>query len=347
MHRFALALAVWASFALGGVPAQSQMLAPRPAPVSPPFLLPVLGVDAPLLFQWTPVAPIGGYRIHLASGQRSVRATTLVAVHYELQISDRPDVASHVLYDRVVDSTTLLFENNAFADPGFTINQRPAYGLSGGHYFWRVRAVFAGPASAYSTIGSFDLRGGGVTSTAMHDFGIASITIAGRPIVGMTTPIVARVANVGTFDEPATAVIFTANGVVLGRAEVPALGAGAGKQSYVDVSVVWTPKDGPLAAITAQIVGVDQDARNNTATQTVFVASATPFATTLVGKLVASGNGFAVADPEGHVVAALKSRPGVTIDYAGRVGSRVEIDGALSAAGSDLVMVVSAIRPAR
>lgn len=339
------ALAVTASAAQGQTTTQPRTQSPQ-ATISAPFLLPVLGIDAPVLFQWMPVAPASGYRVHITAGRRVVQATTLVAVQYEMQISRNMDFSSDVLYDRIVDSTSFLFENNPAADPYFVRNPEATNGLSDGTYFWRVRALFSGPVSPYSSLGTFTLRRG-ISSAAVHDVGVTSITLAGTPIVGRKIPIVARVSNLGSFDESGRTIVFAANGVVIGTADIPTLRHGADPRRFADMSVTWTPTEGPLAAISVQIGGtVDQDMRNNTVTQTTFVASEKPVVTTLVGKLVAQQGGWAITDAADRVVATLVADGGAKLPFASLSGKRVEAHGGLKAQGADIVLVVTTLTAA-
>ncbi|GAC1405321.1 MAG: hypothetical protein NVSMB64_10010 [Candidatus Velthaea sp.] len=339
MRRTASTLAFCAALALFGAPARAQTIVAQP-PIPPPMLLPVLSVDAPIFFQWMPVSPGLQYRVHVTGGPRGVQATQLIAIRYELQISRSAGFTSDVLYDRVVDATTLLFDNGGSNDSSFTRNPEATYGLSDGTYFWRVRALFAGPASRYSEPAQFALRRG-VTSPGFNDAGITALHAAGHPIVGKTTLIVAHVASLGSYDISNRIVTFTANGAVIGIARIAELKRGKG----IDVSAAWTPTDGPLAAISAQIDGADQDNRNNTITQTLFVASAKPVLTSLTGTLVAQPDGYAIGDASGNVLAVLRSAPG-KIDYARWAGMRVEAEGALSASGTDLMLAVTALRKA-
>ena len=140
--------------------------------------------------------------------------------------------------------------------------------------------------------------------------------------------------------------------MVIGSAPIPTLYPGADPRRSADVSVSWTPAGGPLASIGVQIGGVDQDMRNNTVTQTVYVASETPVSTMLSGTLVRNGSslaqkeGWAIADAGGRVVALLSARDGAKVDFASLEGKRVEADGALVARGGDIVLVVTTLRRA-
>ena len=343
MQRSSRMLVLGAVFALFAAPAAAQTRPAPPAPIAPPSLIRQVSRTAPLTFYWLPVSPGPGYRVGIRGGQRQVQST-LVAVRYQFQILDIEDV-NRVLYERFVDSTSLLFLNDGLSDPYFTLNQVPTHPLSAGTYYWRVRAVSAGPVSPYSQLETFTLETG-VTTNPLHDLGISTITIAGRPIVGRTAPIVVRVSNLGTFYESGASLDFTANGASIGSADIPPLEPG----KHADITVVWTPSDGPLAAITAQVRGhADEDLRNNTVTQSVFVASATPVKTTLVGVLVAKDDGFAIADDNSSIltVALLRANAGSKIDFKRFLNKRVEADGKLRAAGGGLLLDdVTALRAA-
>lgn len=332
--------------ALGLLLAAPLALAPAAAApgVSPPALIaPMIAATAPVLFQWTPVAPVNVYRLHVHGGTRAAAATsTIVAVSYEVQISDRPDVGSHVLFDRTVDATTLLFDNRNVDGSGFTDQQMPGTPLAGGTYYWRVRALFAGPSSPYSSIGRFAFVGGGATSTPLHDLGVTSVQLGANPIAGIATPVVVHVADLGTFPETGASVAISANGRVIGRAAIPQLLPGRG----VDVSVMWEPDGGGLAQVSAQLEYDDQNAVDNQIAQTTFVATRKPVRTTLVGTLVARQGGYAIADRGGNHVAALEIEDGAHVDFASLVGSRVAATGGLRAHGSDLVLAVRSIAAA-
>jgi hypothetical protein len=308
------------------------------ASVPPPSLVaPLVTAAAPVLFQWTPVAPAVAYRLHVQGQRRTIGASTvtpIVAVSYEVQIGDRPDVGSHVLYDRVVDTTSFLFDNRNVDGSGFTELQPPGLPLSGGTYYWRVRALFGGPGSAFSSIGRFMLAGGGATSTPLHDLGVTSVVVAASPIAGVGTAVVARVGNLGTFPERDAWLAISANGRTIGRAPVPQLLPG----DHVDVSVVWAPQGGGLAQLTAQLEYVDQNSVDDQATQTTFVATRKPVPTTLVGTLVAEqSGGFAIADATGRIVASVRAAEGSHVAFAPLVGKRVAVAGTLAALGTGLV----------
>src|ERR1700685_2041019 len=72
---------------------------PQTIPQVPPptRMSPMLNVGVPILFQWTPVNPGNVYNFQLQSRPRLIQATGPLTVTYELQISDFPDVASHIL----------------------------------------------------------------------------------------------------------------------------------------------------------------------------------------------------------------------------------------------------------
>lgn len=309
--------------------------------IAPPALVaPIVSASAPVLFVWTPVAPANLYRLHVQGTRRTVTATTpIVAVSYEVQIGDRPDVGSHVLYDRVVDSTTLLFDNRNVDGSGFTDQQMPGMPLSGGTYYWRVRALFAGPSSPFSSIGRFAFTGGGATSTPLHDLGVTSLQLGANAIAGIATPVVVHVADLGTFPEAGAHIAISANGRVIGRAAIPQLLPGNG----ADVSVLWEPETGGLAQLTAQLEYDDQNAVDNQIAQTTFVTTRTPVRTTLVGTLVAQNGTYAIADRAGRRVAALEIAEGAHVDVAALVGTRVAATGGLRARGAELVLSAQAV----
>lgn len=339
LSRLGLCAAV-AALALCGT---ARAAAPQSQP--PALVAPLLTAAAPVLFVWTPVAAGGtGYRLHVQGRPIStVPPGAFIAVQYELQIGDRPDVGSHVLFDRILDSTTLLFDNRNVDGSGFTENQPPGLPLSGGTYYWRVRGLSAGPLTAFSAIGRFVLASGGATSSALHDLGVTSLAIGGRPVVGVTTPVVAHVGDLGSFPERDATLVFTANGLVIGRAVVPPLRP----SESANVSVLWTPQRGGLAQIGARLETNDQVATDRTIAQTTFVSSPVPVVTSLTGLLVERDGGYGLADRAGRVVTALRRSGSARVDFASLLGMRVEVNGALSARGSDLVFAVTSIAPSR
>lgn len=346
MRVFASLAALGPALVLWAAPGAAQTTRPQQnVAISPPVLLapmPMMPATVPVLFQWTPVAAGTGYRLQIRNGSRAAAATTSVAVSYVLQISETRDFRA-VLFERSVDfSTTLLFDNNNVLGSGFTSYQPEGVPLSGGRpYYWRVRAVFAGPTSAWSSPQPFTLNGAGITAPGFSDLALSAITVRTTPFEGVTMPLVVRVSNAGnTAWQTPTTVVVTANGTAIGRAPVPGLRIG----EFADVSVQWTPSRGPLATILATIDAADRNAQNNTISQSVFVASVHPVTTTLPGRLVARNGGFALTDGRGRPIASVRARVGSSPDLAAAVDKRVELDGELSAAGSDLIMVVSAIR---
>ena len=80
--------------------------------IPPPSLIsPLLGVGVPILFQWTPVNPGNIYNFALQSHTRAPLAAAPFVVYYELQISDAPDITSHVLVDVTDDADDLKAYN--------------------------------------------------------------------------------------------------------------------------------------------------------------------------------------------------------------------------------------------
>jgi hypothetical protein len=324
---------VCALFALAFSPAAA-------ATSSPPVLIaPYTTAVPPVLFTWTPVIPGTVYNLTVGGHTRTSALTTtpVVAVTYELQISDRPDVGGHVLFDQTVDTTSLLFENRNVEGAGFTQFSPPGEPLPGGLYYWRVRAE--APNAPWSAIGRFILAGGGASTTPFHDLGIIGIGLAAVPVAGVTTPLVARVANLGTFPEEGATLVITAEGAVAGRAMIPRLLPG----ERVNVSVPWTPAGrGGLAQIGARLDYSDQNGVNDVISQAVLVASPQPVRTSLSGTLVHLPGGYALADRSGRIAAVLTFGFGHA-DPSALTGVAVVADGMLVAHGSGLLLDVTAL----
>ena len=238
MQRLALTAALVFT---AGTTAHAQTIPQVPAPT-------LISPDAErrhsnLLFQWTPVNPGNVYNFVLTSRGRTPQATAgALAVSYELQISDQPDVASHILVDLTTPVTIFTFQNQNLPGSGFTNQQPPNLPLSGGAYYWRVRAIIGtGASTIFSSIGRFslDLARGGGSSTPVHDMGITSLVLTTPAYVGAATVIVATVQNSGTFAEQDVPLSITANGGQLARIVVPPTTSG---QNHTRVTTIWTPQ---------------------------------------------------------------------------------------------------------
>jgi hypothetical protein len=239
--------------------------------VPPPTLIsPMLNVGVPILFQWTPVNPGNVYNFVLQSRSRLPQAVGgPLAVTYELQISDYPDVASHILVDLTTQTTIFSFQNQNVPGSGFTSQQTPNLPLSGGTYYWRVRAIIGNTSdTAFSSIGRFalNLGGGGGASTPVHDMGITSLVLTTPAYVGAATVIVASVQNSGTFAEESVPLTITANGTQLAKLVVPPTTSG----QTTRVTTIWTPTVRGIAQVSALIsfTGPTQNRRSHRSIRT-------------------------------------------------------------------------------
>ncbi len=164
---------------LGGIAGAQG--APPPAP--PNVVAPLFTANVPALFQWTPVNPGTVYNLIVAQRGRNTSALALPQVTYELQISDRIDIASRALFDVTVPQTTYLFTDQYIANGGFTNNQPFGEPLSGGTYYWRVRGIVGGLFTAFTSPQQFILHlpAGGGGSTPIHAMGITGLAVPGQP----------------------------------------------------------------------------------------------------------------------------------------------------------------------
>jgi hypothetical protein len=297
-----------------------------------PFIAPQ--VDAPFLFQWSAVSPATVYNVHVLA--RTTKAiSSLVGISYELQISDRVDVAEHVLFDTIVDQTSFLFSNDT-GDTGFTNSQPPDTPLAGGRYYWRVRALFAGSTSPFSGVGSFRLASTG-SGPPLHALGIVGISLASPARVASTSLIVTTVQNIGNFSEEGATLEIFANGVSLGTATVPPLNA-AVNQTF---SVPWTPTDTGLVDLTATLQYADDDERAHSISQTVLVLGPHATRTAMVGTLDETLGDVTLVDDAGNTVATVVTSSATGFNIAGFIGKRVRLQGLLSTAGGDFVLAAT------
>jgi hypothetical protein len=318
----------------GAVNAASQIpVSSPPTLLGPsPFIVPQ--VDSPFLFQWSAVSPAQTYNVHV-QGRTTKSVTSLVGISYELQISDRPDVASHTLFDVIDDQTSYLFSNDS-NEGGFTTSEPPNTPLPGGRYFWRVRALFAGSASPYSSVGSFRLSSTG-SGPPLHALGIVGITLASPARVAATSLVVATVQNIGNFAESGAILEIYANGVSLGTATVPPLNASV-NQTF---SVPWTPSEQGLVDLTATLQYADDDERAHSISQTVLVLGSRSTRTAMTGTLDETLGNVTLVDDAGHAIATVIVATGSNFDLQRFIGKRVKLQGALSTAGGDFILAAT------
>ena len=318
------------------------------APVAASGQVPVVGpptqinpfngatVSTPALFQWTALAPGQTFNIGVTRTTKSGRS--IIAVSYELQISDRPDVMSHVLFDTVVDQTAFLFLNGQ-SDPGFTSNEPPYTALVGGTYYWRVRGIFAGTGSNWTRVETFNLTGPGV-SGSLHALGLTGISLADLARQGTPTSVLVQVRDIGNFPEGNAPITIYAGGLPIGTANVPQLVPG----KAITVSAPWTPQAEGLVQVSAQLNYSDDNPKAHTISQTEIVTGTKKRRTTMVGVVGESLGSFFLTDASSHMVATLTQEKSSSVAFNAFVGARVQVDGYLSTARGDFVFETMAIR---
>jgi hypothetical protein len=337
-----LALIAALAFAAGAT-AQAQTIPQVPPPT---LISPMLNVGIPILFQWTPVNPGNVYNFVLTSRGRVPTAAGALAVNYELQISDQPDVASHILVDTTTPTTIFTFQNQNLPGSGFTNQQPPNLPLSGGVYYWRVRALIGtGTSTTFSSIGRFslDLGRGGGSSTPVHDMGITSLVLTTPAYVGAATVIVATVQNSGTFAEQDVPLSITANGNQLARIVVPPTTSG----QTTRVTTIWTPQVKGIAQISALLDFSGPNQNRKLASITPNVLDQPQFVTSLAGTLKLGPNGYFLANAAGRETAIVLEAPSVQIDFGPFLGRDIVIRGTLSKADSSFLIVANQVSLSR
>jgi hypothetical protein len=344
MHAFVRAmqrLALTAALTVAAGTAANAQTVPQ---VPPPTLIsPMLNVGIPILFQWTPVNPGNVYTFVLTSrGRIPTAAAGALAVSYELQVSDQPDVASHILVDLTTPTTIYTFQNQNLPGSGFTNQQPPNLPLSGGLYYWRVRALIGtGSSTTFSSIGRFslDLARGGGSSTPVHDMGITSLVLTTPAYVGAATVIVATVQNSGTFAEQNVPLSITANGGQLARILVPPTTSG----QTTRVTTIWTPQVKGIAQISALLDFSGPNQNRKLASITPNVLDQPQFVTSLAGTLKLGPNGYFLANAAGRETALVLEAPAVQIDFGPFLGRNIVIRGTLSKADSSFLIVANQV----
>jgi hypothetical protein len=324
--------------AMSAVAAISQTIPQVPAPT---LISPMLNVGVPILFQWTPVNPGNVYNFILQSKTRIIQqAAGPLAVTYELQISDFPDVASHILVDLQTPTTIFSFQNQNTPGSGFTNQQPPNLPLSGGTYYWRVRAI-VGTASttAFSSIGRFSLNLSGGASTPVHDVGITSLVLTTPAYVGAATVIVASIQNSGTFAEQNVPLTITANGAPLARIIVPPTTAG----QTTRVTTIWTPAVRGIAQISALLNFTGPNQNRKVASISPNVRDQPQFVTSLTGTLALGPNGYFLADKRGRETTIVLQAPNTQIDFGAFLGKTIVVRGTLSKRDSSFLMAANQV----
>ena len=280
-----------------------------------------------------------GQTFNIGVSRTAKAGHSIIAASYELQISDRPDVTSHILYDTVVDQTSFLFLNGQ-NDPGFTSAEPPYTALAGGTYYWRVRGIFAGTGSLFSRVESFLLAGPGISSS-LHALGLTNIGLAGVARQGSPTPVLVQVRDLGNFPEGGNAPLtIYAGGQLIGTVNVPEITVG----KSITVSAVWTPQSEGLVQVSAQLNYSDDNPKAHTITQTEVVTGQSRRHTTMIGVVSESLGSYYLRDASSHLVATLTQDKGSNVVFAPYAGARVQVDGYLSTARGDFVFQTDTIK---
>jgi hypothetical protein len=333
--RCAALSAALAVLAAGTATPQTIPQVPAPSLISP-----MLNVGVPILFQWTPVNPGNVYNFMLQSKTRVVQAVGPLTVTYELQISDFPDVASHILVDLTTPLTIYSFQNQNLPGSGFTNQQPPNLPLSGGTYYWRVRAV-VGTASttAFSSIGRFSLNLSGGASTPVHDMGITSLVLTTPAYVGAATVIVASIQDSGTFPEQGVPLAITANGVQLARIIIPPTTAG----QTTRVTTIWTPTVRGIAQISALLDFSGPNQNRKVASIAPNVRDQPQYITSLTGTLQLGPDGYYLTDARGRETTLVLEAPNTQIDFGAFLGRSIVVRGTLSKHDSSFLLAANQV----
>jgi hypothetical protein len=334
--RFAALAVLGYGLLAAGASAQTIPQVPAPSLISP-----TLSVGVPILFQWTPVNPGNVYNFFLQSRARTAAAPGPLVVSYELQISDAPDVTSHVLVDLTTSTTIFTFANQNLPGSGFTNLQAPGLPLSGGLYYWRVRALINTTATAYSNIGRFTLNigTGGGESTPFHDMQITSLVLTTPAYVGAATVVVATVQNTGTFPEQNAPLTITANGLQLAHVNVPPTGAGQSSR----ITAIWTPTQRGLAQITSILNFNGQNPQRKLATISPLVAEVPQYITAMTGTLRLGEQGYFLADSRGREISLVLVAPGTQLDLGPLLGKNIVLRGTLSKRQTSFVLTANQV----
>ncbi|HET9392382.1 MAG TPA: CARDB domain-containing protein [Candidatus Rubrimentiphilum sp.] len=264
---------------------------PRPLPrgIAPPSpIYPIMaGLQAnpPFSFLWTPV-----------NG----------ATRYELQISDRFDVRSHVLVDVVVPGIAYGFSNLNVPGSGFTALQPAGVPLPGGPYHWRVRAINGGTATIFSPIANFTL---GTVSGGMpiHDLAVASISVDGDPVAGIPSAILVRIENRGSFPATGANVMVTAGGQTIASERVKPLIPGDSDT----VALSWTPPTSGFANIVAKLDYADDIPAHKNGSFTFSVQPQKTVQASFLGVIGGMCGSYVLQDAQGNTIAQLLLPHGV------------------------------------
>jgi hypothetical protein len=315
-----------------------------PAPAPPNVIAPLFTANVPTLFQWTAVNPGTVYNLVVNSRTRKPAAAPLPQVNYELQISDRIDVASHVLFDLTVAQTSFLFTDQYTANGGFTINQPFGVPLSGGTYYWRVRGIVGGVDTAYTAPQQFALQlpAGGGGATPIHAMGITGLAVAGQPYIHVGGAVLFVLQNLGTFTEANVPYTVTVNGSTLFTGTTGTLPPGGS----IEVTTQWTPSQSGTSLVGASLTFAGASQARTNANITVIVDQEPALSTTIAGTLRRNGTTYVLVDSAGRPLAVLATEAGSRVDFSNFVDERVTASGSLSKTGDGYQFTVRTINTA-
>jgi hypothetical protein len=339
LRRFALA--VLCALLTGAVAAAQG----APAPAPPNVVAPLYTVNVPALFQWTAVNPGTVYNLIVAQRGRAPAAVALPQVTYELQISDRLDVASHTLFDVTTNQPTYLFLNQYIQGGGFTVNQPPNQPLSGGTYYWRVRGIVGGIFTAFTAPQQFvlNLPAGGGGSTPIHAMGITGLAIAGTPFVHVGSAVLFVVQNLGTFTEANVPYTVSVNGSQLFTGNTGSLPPG----QSIQLSRQWVPDHSGPSIVNASLSFAGQAQARTNSSVTVIVDEQPALLTTIVGTVRRSGSSYVLVDANSRALAVIATSAGSRIDLTTFVDEKVTASGSLAKTGDGYLFTARTINITR
>jgi len=318
-----------------------------PLRVPPPTLIAPINNQAravPVIFQWNVAGNNGNvYGINVQNLRRGALVVAQPTASYELQIAsaapDYRDVSfTRVLFRAVTSATTYLFDNRNVPGSGFTNAVPPGLPLSGGLYYWRVRAQQ--PGAPFSTPAQFTLLSGAARQTPLHQLTLENLAVGALPKAMSTTVIIATVANTGTFSEPSTTLRIFANGTEIALGPVPALAP----NQNVQLASAWIPLEPGVAQLAATIDATGDLPASARITRSVLIGRSRAVTTSLVGTLRRADNGdFELQDNAGNTLAYVISR---SLNLDSFVGRRVTIRGNLSEGALGLLLDAGSISPA-
>lgn len=323
-------------------------------------------VTAPVVLQWSALGP---QSFPLGAFGLPGKSTPPLQAHYEIELSDRIDLESHLLYDCVVDNPSYIF-NDSFNDPNFTGNYEPQTAFGGGTFYWRVRGLYASPGltpsgiaiataanqvpcsttiddpnaptivrGVFSPVRSFTLTQPGVSST-LHALAMSSMTLVGAARQGRPTFVVVQVRDIGNFPESSAVLNVFADGRPIGTADVPPLAPGAS----ITIDTPWTPSRAGAVPIRAELKFSDDLPGAHVRAQTELVNGPERRATTITGIVARAGAKYRLTDVSGRYLADLVEGPGSNANFAAFTGQRVRVDGYLSVSRSNMIFEATGIR---